>query len=246
MSRYRQVSISLGPRLTGVVKKLIIATSGFFLLTYLPWRLFHWSSPYEWFSLQPYDVLHHFYVWQLVTYLFLHADPFHLVFNMLALWMFGSDLERQWGSRRFLFYYFLTGAGAGLCDVVLTPLLSPHTPTATIGCSGAVYGLLLAFGLLFPDRPVLYALILPIKAKWFALLAGMLEFLYSLGTPGSGVSHVAHLGGMLFGFIYLRGGGLSYRWQLLYHEWRRGRLRKQFEIYMRKREGKNDADRWVN
>src|SRR3989442_1219016 len=126
MSRYRQVSISLGPRLTGVVKKLIIATSGIFLLTYLPWRLFHWSSPYEWFSLQPYDVLHHFYLWQLFTYLFLHADPFHLVFNMLALWMFGSDLERQWGSRRFLFYYFLTGAGAGLCDVVLTPLLSAH------------------------------------------------------------------------------------------------------------------------
>jgi membrane associated rhomboid family serine protease len=250
----RQVSIAFGPPITPMVKRLVILTSAAFLLTFLPAQMFGWYLPYALFSLRPYEVVHHFFIWQLVTYLFLHGWPgmpvwssfFHIIFNLFALWMFGSDLERLWGSRRFLFYYFLTGIGAGLSDVLLSTLFPPDFPQATIGCSGAVYGLLLAYGLLFPDRPILFALLIPIKAKWFVALMGLIEFVSSLSAPGSGVSHVAHLGGMLFGFLYLRGSDLPYRWQLRYHDWRRSRLRRRFEVYMRKQEKKDDAGRWIN
>ncbi len=242
MSYYRQASVSFGPPLTRVVKWLIIITSAAFLLTYIPAQLFGWAYPYALFGLRPYDVTHRLALWQPVTYLFLHAGLFHVGFNLFALWMFGSDLERAWGGRRFLVYYFLTGVGAGLTDV----LVHPSALTTTIGCSGAIYGLLLAYGLLFPDRPILLWLIIPIKAKWFVVAMGAIEFLSSLGTSGSGVSHVAHLGGMLFGFLYLRGGGLSYRLQLRYHEWRRARLRRKFETYMRDQERKDDAGTWIN
>ncbi len=242
MPTYRQVSFSLGPPLTRVVKILIIVTSAAFLMTYIPWKLLGWTAPYAWLSLQPYAVTHHFFLWQLVTYLFLHVGFFHIIFNMFALWMFGSDLERLWGGRQFLFYYFLTGVGAGLFDV----LLQPSAALPTLGSSGAIYGLLLAYGVLFPDRPILYAFIIPMKAKWFVVLMGAIEFLASFSEPGSGVSHLAHLGGMLFGFLYLRGHRLPYQLQLRYHEWRRARLRKRFEVYMRKHEKKDDAGSWIN
>ncbi len=241
MARYRQASISFLPPLTRMVKYLLVSTSAVFIVTYVPWVL-GWFNPLDLFGLRPWDVTHRLFVWQLVTYLFLHAGFFHILFNMYALWIFGADLERQWGERRFLFYYFLTGIGAGLVDV----LFHPSWPIPTVGCSGAVYGLLLAYGVLFPERLIFYALIIPMKAKWFVVLMGVIEFVSSLATPGSGVSHIAHLGGMLFGYLYLRGGGLPYRLQLRYHEWRRARLRKRFEVYMRKQEKKSDAGPWIN
>ncbi len=242
MSYSRRPSISFGPPLSPAVKLLIIVTSAAFVLTFIPRELFKWVTPYVWFGLSPYGVTHGFFVWQFVTYLFLHQDFFHIFFNMFAVWMFGSDLERQWGSRAFLFYYFLTGIGGGLFDV----LLQPTRMMPTVGCSAAVYGLLLAYGVLFPDRPIFLWLVIPIKAKWFVVIMGAIEFLSSLGGGASPVSHVAHLGGMVFGFLYLRGSGLTYRLQLRYHEWRRTRLRRKFELYMRKREQKDDAGRWIN
>lgn len=245
MSRYREVAFSFGPPLTPMVKKLIIVTSAVFLLTYIPLAIFHWSFPYEWLSLQPYFVVHELYLWQLGTYLFLHGGWFHIIFNMFALWMFGSDLEALWKPRKFLFYYFLTGIGAGLCDVIINTLFSGG-PTATVGCSGAIYGLLLAYGLLFPNRPIYLYMLIPIQAKWFVLIMGLIEFVSSFSAPGSGISHVAHLGGMLFGYLYLRGAGLPFRLQLRYHEWRRARLRRQFEVYRREHERKDDASRWIN
>jgi membrane associated rhomboid family serine protease len=249
MSRYRQAAYSFGPPLTPMVKKLIIITSAAFVLTYVPLQIFHsevFNYPFEWFALQPDLVIHKFYVWQLVTYLFLHGGWFHIIFNMFALWMFGSDLESLWGGKKFLFYYFLTGVGAGILDVTLNALFRPGMPSATIGCSGAVYGLLLAYGMLFPERLIYLYMIIPIKAKWFALIMGVIEFVSSFGGPGSGVSHFAHLGGMLFGYLYLRGWSLPYRWQLQYHEWRRAQLRKKFEVYMRDQEKKDKHGRWVN
>ncbi len=247
MARYSQVGFSFGPPITPMVKRLVMVIGAVFLLTYIPAVALGWRFAYDWFSLVPYLVVHRFFVWQLATYLFLHGGWFHVIFNLFALWMFGSDLERQWGSRRFLFYFFLTGVGAGFCDVLLNTLFPPAFPSATIGCSGAVYGLLLAYGVLFPERVILFSLIIPMKAKWFVALMGLIEFVSSLSGPGSGVSHVAHLGGMLFGFLYLRGAGLPFRWQLEFSEWRRRRLRKRFEVYMRKEEDKkDDAGRWVN
>ncbi|MBI1983517.1 MAG: rhomboid family intramembrane serine protease [Acidobacteria bacterium] len=242
MPYYRSAAVSFGPPASRVVKQLIIFTSAAFVLTYLPAVLFHWRFPPPLLGLRPFEVTRYFAIWQPVTYLFLHAGFFHLIFNLFALWMFGSDLERLWGPRRFLFYFFLTGIGAGVLNV----LLDPSGVIPTVGNSGAVYGILLAYGLLFPDRPIFLWLIIPIKAKWFVAIIGVIAFIGSISGPGSGISHVAHLGGMLFGFLYLRGGGLSYGLQLRYHEWRRARLRKRFEVYMRKHEKKDEAGRWIN
>jgi len=246
MPRYRQVSYSFGPPLTPVVKRLIIITTVAFVVTYIPQQIFGWNAPYVWFALQPYDVLHRGYIWELVTYMFLHGGFFHILFNMFALWMFGSDLESMWGRQKFLFYYFLTGIGAGIFDVLLSAVLPGSTGTATVGASGAIYGLLLAYGMLFPDRPIYLYLFIPIKAKWFVMIMGVIELVSSFSSPGSGISHVAHLGGMLFGFLYLRGWNLPYTLQLRYREWRRARLRSKFEVYMRKQEKKDEAGRWIN
>ena len=242
MVRYRQMEVSFGPPLTWMVRRLIIVTAATFLLTYLPGVLFQWGLPYQLFGLRPYDVTHRFFIWQPFSYLFLHAGFFHLIFNLFALWMFGSELERTWGPRQFLLYFLLTGVGAAAFDVIL----QPSAGTTTIGNSGAVYGILLAYGLLFPDRPILLWLLIPVKAKWFVLFMGVVEFVSSFSNPGSKVSHIAHLGGMLVGLVYLRGGGIPFRLQLRYHEWRRARLRKKFEVYMRKAEGKDDSGRWIN
>ena len=242
MPRYRDVQVSFGPPLTWVVRRLIIITSAIFLLTYFPLVMFHWQFPFDFFGLRPYDVTHRLFFWQPVTYLFLHGGFFHLIFNLFALWMFGSELERTWGPRRFLNYFFITGIGAAAFDV----LLQPSAITLTIGNSGAIYGVLLAYGILFPNRPILLWLLIPVKAKWFVLVMGLIEFTSSFSNPGSTVSHIAHLGGMLVGFLYLRGAGLPYRLQLRYHEWRRARLRKKFQVYMRKNDEKDQAGPWIN
>jgi membrane associated rhomboid family serine protease len=249
MPPYRQVAMSFGPPLTPMVKKLIIITSAVFAITYVPADLFHvgfFDDAVAWLGLQPDLVIHHFYFWQLATYLFLHGGWFHIIFNMFALWMFGSDLEGLWGGKKFLVYYFVTGIGAGVLDVVLNDLFRPTIPTATIGCSGAVFGLLLAYGMLFPERVIYLYMVIPIKAKWFVVIMGAIELYSSIHSPGSDISHFAHLGGMLFGFLFLRGGSLPYRWQLQYHEWQRAQTRKKFEVYMRDQEKKDKHGRWVN
>ncbi len=249
MARYREVAYSFFPPLTRMVKTLVIITSAVFALTYVLGLLpsatlqnYCWLLPVSVFSLRPYMVLHRFFVWEPFTYLFLHGGFFHIFFNMFALWMFGSDLERTWGAKKFAQYYFLTGIGAGVLDV----LLRPSSAIPVIGCSGAIYGILLAYGVLFPERPVYLWMIIPIKAKWFVVFMGGMEFLAELSGSAPGISHLAHLGGMLIGFLYLRGRGLSYRAELRYHEWRRARLRQKFESYMRRQEKKDDPGRWIN
>ncbi len=225
-----------------MVKNLLLITGAAFIATYIPAQLFGWDEPFALFGLQPYAVTHNLFVWQLFTYLFLHWGFFHIIFNLFALWMFGADLENTWGSRRFLFYYLLTGVGAGVINV----LLSPSALSQTIGCSGAIYGLLLAYGVLFPDRPIYLYFFIPIKAKWFVILMGVIEFVTSFSQPGSGISHISHLGGMLVGFLYLRGRGLPWSLQNSYQEWRRARLRRKFEAYMRKGDRSDRADHWLN
>jgi membrane associated rhomboid family serine protease len=242
MSYYRQVAMSFFPPLTRMVKYLVLSTSAVFLLTYLPEQLFGWTDFLQWFALWPKGVTQGFEVWRLFTYLFLHATFLHILFNMLGLWMFGSELERTWGPRRFLFYYFLTGVGAGICDV----LVHPSSDSITLGCSGAIYGLLLAYGVLFPDRSIFLWFFIPIKAKWFVVIWGAFEFLSAIGQPGSNVSHVAHLGGMLFGYVYLRHQKLAFGFQARYQDWRRARLRRKFDVYVRQQEKKDDAGRWIN
>jgi membrane associated rhomboid family serine protease len=139
------------------------------------------------------------FLWQLLTYLFLHGSFFHLFLNMFTLWMFGGDLERVWGTRRFLTYYFFTGVGAGLLTVVLTP----HGYIPTIGASGAIYGLLLAYARFFPERRILLYFLFPIPVRVFVVVIGAIALLNSLSQPGDSIAHAAHLGGLVFGWIYL-------------------------------------------
>jgi membrane associated rhomboid family serine protease len=242
MAPYREYARYFFPQLTPAVRTLLITTSAIFVLTYIPAQLAGWTLPYFLFGLQPYAVTHSLYVWQLATYLFLHAGFFHILFNMFVLWQFGPDLERLWGSQQFVFFYFFTGIGAGLIDV----LAGPNSPTLTIGCSGALFGIMLGWALLFPNRLIYLYMLIPVKAKWFVLFIGTIEFISELSQPGSGISHIAHLGGLLFGYIYIRGFGLPNRFQRRYGEWRRARLRKRFDIYMRRHDKKDDRDRWIN
>jgi membrane associated rhomboid family serine protease len=196
-------------------------------------------------GLIPRSVIESFAVWQLVTYMFLHSpyDFWHILFNMLALWMFGVTLERHWGTRRFLQYYFLCGVGAGIC-VVVANLLFGSLDTRTIGASGAIYGLLLAFGVLFPNTTVLFAFLFPIKAKYFVMILGAIAFLSSARASGGQVSHVAHLGGMVFGLAYLNSKG----WNLdiggmlrrRHRDWKFRRAKKKFQVYLKKQNSKHD------
>jgi membrane associated rhomboid family serine protease len=141
-----------------------------------------------------------FYPWQLFTYLFMHGGFWHLFLNMFALWMFGMELENIWGSKKFLLYYLMCGVGAGLATILITPLFtSVNLPT--VGASGSVYGILVAFGMLFPNREIFLYFLFPIKAKYFVIIYMAIE-LFSVGS-NTGVAHVAHLGGGLIGFIYL-------------------------------------------
>jgi membrane associated rhomboid family serine protease len=140
-----------------------------------------------------------FEVWQLFTYMFMHGGIFHILFNMLALWMFGAEIENYWGTQQFSIYYLTCGIGAGLCNILLTSGGYP-----TVGASGAVYGVLLAFGMMFPDRQVYIYFLLPIRAKYLVILYAVIELFASFDQASSGIAHFAHLGGMAVGFIYIK------------------------------------------
>lgn len=146
-----------------------------------------------------------FDIWQLVSYMFLHAGFSHIFFNLFALWMFGQAIENYWGTRRFTIYYFLTGIGAALLHMLIGAGGAP-----TLGASGAVYGILLAFGMMFPERPIMLLFPpIPIKAKYFVAGFGVIELISGISRANSGVAHFAHLGGMLVGFILIKYWGLK-------------------------------------
>jgi rhomboid family protein len=201
------------------------------------------------FGLTPAAFLTQGRLWQIVTYLFLH-DPgtvTHLLFNMLALWMFGVDLERRWGTQAFTRYYFLTGIGAGLSTVVISlmPLESVRAlySVPTVGASGAIYGLIMAWAIVFPHRTILFMMLFPIPAKAFAIIMGAIAFLSAVSAGGGGpVNQIAHLGGMIVGWIYLK-GPTNFRLDLKYRltKWRMDRMRRRFDVH---RGGRDDN--WKN
>ncbi|HET6527231.1 MAG TPA: rhomboid family intramembrane serine protease [Balneolaceae bacterium] len=146
----------------------------------------------------------HFYIWQLVTYMFLHAGFSHIFFNMFALWMFGQAIENYWGTERFIVFYFLTGIGAALSQMVI------GAGAPTLGASGAVFGILLAFGMMFPNRRIVLLIPpIPIKAKYFVAGYGAIELFSGIMRTNTGVAHFAHLGGMVVGFILIKYWGLK-------------------------------------
>jgi membrane associated rhomboid family serine protease len=248
-ARSRPGSYSYSSGIPPGVKWLLISNVALFLANFFTVALTG-RDPFRILALAPWQVLEYGYLWQLGTYLFLHGGLMHILFNMFTLWMFGTELERDWGTGAFLRYYFLCGVGAGLC-VIAAHLALGDLHTRTLGSSGAIYGLLMAYGLLYPDRTVLFSFLFPIKAKYFVLIIGAIAFLGSFGAAGSGVSHVAHLGGMLFGLLYLKTGlrrrrparpGLLAALRARYRDWKIRRARRKFEVYLRRR----DHDRWVH
>ncbi len=215
-----------GGSVTPAVKFLLIANVGMFVVqtviglgTDFPLSLY--------LGLVPQLVLNQFYIWQLFTYQFLHGGLFHLLFNMLALWMFGCDLERRWGTQFFLKYYFVTVIGGAILNVMFLPgQLGP-----SIGASAGIYGLLLAYGLIYPERIVYFYFLFPIKMKHFVWIIGAIAVYSSVTSGQSGIAHLAHLGGMVFGYIYLRGGINPWDQFKIYLDRRRlERLKKRFQV----------------
>jgi membrane associated rhomboid family serine protease len=237
-------SFSFGPGpISSTLKGLIAANvAAFVITTFLPGLL-------GYLGLVPTRVLHQFWAWQVVTYMFLHGGIFHIVFNMLALWMFGAELERIWGARYFLKFYFVTGIGAGALTVLfsLLPFEFAHQVqrSVIIGASGAIYALLLAYAMYFPDRPIYMYFVFPIPAKIFVAIMGAIAFFSSLNESG-GVANATHVGGLLVGYLFLKGARVHPLSEVKYRylKWKINRVRKKFDVYSGGRA--NDYDRRVH
>jgi membrane associated rhomboid family serine protease len=180
-------------------------------------------------------------LWELLTYVFAHnwAGPMHILFNMLMLWMFGGELERFWGQRAFLRYYLVCGAGGGVCATILGLIVGGlHAEVPTIGASGALFGLFVAFGIVFARRTVLFMFFFPMQARTMALILVGLNLFYLFSQPGSGVSHIAHLGGALTGYLYLN------------RAWRIGEFTRELRWKIRRRKFKvmspKDPGDWIH
>ena len=242
--------------ITPGVKVLVLVCAGVFLVETLASLLggstaVNWII--KWFGLIPSAVVPGLRIWQPFTYIFLHGGLMHLLINMLMLWMFGRDLELIWGRRRFYNYFFLCGVGAGLINVLVKtiPLFFGRPPSdiPTIGASGAIFGILIANAILFPDRRIwLFPLPVTIPMRPYVAVMGAIEFFGTLGAGGDNIAHICHLGGMLIGWLYLRRGSFLHRFRNTYSDWRHERNRRRFEIYMRnhKNEPPSRPDRWVN
>jgi membrane associated rhomboid family serine protease len=235
---------SFGPgRLTPAVKAIMIANVAVFVLTFfapaLVVRL----------GLRPADLFGEFAVWQLVTYMFVHAGLSHIFFNMLTLYFVGVELERIWGTKYFTKFYFASGLGAGLTQVLLGILPFPFANQfyypSTVGASGAIYGLLMAFALYFPTRTFLVFFVFPVQARYFVMILGAMALLFSLGG-GAGVAHTAHLGAPPPPYLYLKGKRLNVVSEIQYRylKWRINRMRKKFDVYSGGR--RDDYDRRVH
>ncbi len=170
------------------------------------------------FGLVPYDITHRLTLWQPLTYMFLHGGFFHIFFNMLTLWMFGGDLERQWGTREFLKFYFICGIGAG----IITFLLTINSSVPTIGASGAIFAVLVAFAVLYPNRTVIL-FIFPIKAKYLVTGFVVLGVIAAWSQAHDGIAHFTHLGGAALGYLYLK------------RDWRLSFLTRRFKQWSFKR-----------
>ena len=239
MARYPSgVGYSFGPGgITPAVKILLITNVVAFLLNVIV------PAMTLSLGLTPRDVLTGFAFWQPFTYMFLHStNGFgHILFNMLSLWMIGTELERTWGTRFFAKYYLITGVGAAATQIVLGLFSDTFYYTTTIGASGAIYGLLLAYAMYFPHR-MLILLIFPVPARIAVLILGAIALLSATSGSG-GIAHTAHLGGLVVGYLYLKSlrgrplDELKYR----YLRWKMGRARSKFDVYSG---GRSSDDDW--
>jgi membrane associated rhomboid family serine protease len=234
MSRYAPsgTTVQFGPGpITDAVRALIIANVAVFIPTFFAPAFFH-----TYLGLVPELFFTKVWVWQAATYAFVHADPVHILFNMLIVWMFGVDLERRWGAAGFTKFYMVcaVGAAATVLLVSLLPFDSSRTMyyASTVGASGACYGLLMAWALLFPRRELLLFFVFPVQARYAVLIFGGLAFFSGMSSGGGTVAHFAHLGGLVAGYLYLKGPrGLRYSMQSAITRARFARARRKFTVH---------------
>jgi membrane associated rhomboid family serine protease len=251
MYRGRTLSLSFPP-FTKAVKWLILSNAAVYLLI----EILKFLSPdlgravTLGLALVPAYVMHG-WIFQLATYSFVHAGVLHILFNMLGLWMFGAQLESDWGQRRFLEFYFFCVIGAALTTIAISYTglggVSPETPT--VGASGGVLGILMAFGMLYGDQEImLFPIPFSIRAKYFVAGVAFITLVEAISASGAGrgsnVAYFAHLGGLLFGFLYVKflpKRGLAYgaseqyfSVRNSYYRWKRRRAARKFEVFMRK------------
>jgi len=186
-----------GRGVSSAIKILVVANVAVFFLENLLGieQLFN-----RYLGLVPFYVINDYYIWQLFTYMFLHGGLWHLLINMVVLWMFGSEIERYWGRKEFLGYYFITGIGSA----ILTTAFSYNSTVPIVGASGAIYGVLLAYGMMFPNRVIYLYFLIPVKVKYFVLFIGGVAFISSITDKSGSISHLTHLTGMLIGYIYMK------------------------------------------
>jgi membrane associated rhomboid family serine protease len=247
------------PPFTRTVKTLVITCLAIWLVMFILTRSGFGvvsATVDAYFALTPALVMHG-YVWQLITYSFLHASLGHVFFNMLSLWMFGSRLEQDWGRQRFLEFYLFCVIGGALCTIAVSYAgilgMDPRVPT--VGASGGIFGLLVAFGILYSRMRVYIYGIFPIEARWLAIIWVGLAAYAALASTGN-INEIAHLGGALFGYIYLKAlprGGLKfatsegyYGVRNRYQRWKRRRMAKKFEVFMRQHDRKQYFDEYGN
>jgi len=198
----RKYSLVTGGRLTPAVKWLLIANVGVYIIQALSRNP---AAFEEWFALTPALVVKKFMVWQVFTYMFLHGGLFHILINMLVLYMFGGEVERAMGTRGFVRFYFITGIVAGLTGFIFAYNYK------IVGASGAIFAVLVAFATFYPEARVLFMFIFPMKAKHMVLLIGGMTFLATFSSGRGNIAHFAHLGGLVAGILYLHYGRLRSR-----------------------------------
>ncbi len=220
-------NIPFKPRLfTDAIKTLIVINFGLWVLSTLGENQIDLSVI---FGLSPETVWPK--IWQPITYMFIHGGFWHVAINMFVLWMFGSEMETIWGRQEFLKYYFLTGIGSGLVWLLVN---AGSSSIILIGASGAVYGVLLAYGLMFPNRTVLLYFIIPVKVKWLVIFLGVVAFLSSM-TSTTNISHLAHLSGMVIGYVYLK---YAHHWKGVSVQFRRKVVNIKSQVEERKEQRK--------
>jgi len=213
---FKEISDFLKRYLTPGVRIILFINVGVFIAQYTIIVLLGFYEEFTLLFCQiPYYAVIKYQIWRFITYMFLHGGGMHLIFNMLALWFFAPRLEMRWGTRGFLKFYFICGIGAGFVHAAYTLLLGQRVVLETgtvvrgmeamVGASGAIYGILLAYALYWPNETVLLNFFIPMKVKYMVLLFGVFEFFGTVGPSGSGVSHITHLGGLLVAFLYLQG-----------------------------------------
>jgi membrane associated rhomboid family serine protease len=243
--------------ITPGVKLLVLVCSGVFLaqtlISIIGGAEFAYHYITLWLGLVPSAVTHGLRIWQPFTYIFLHGGLLHLLVNMFMLWMFGRELELVWGKRRFLNYFILCGVGAGLIELFVKTIPvffgRPPSDIPSIGASGAIFGILIANAVLFPDRRIwLIPFPISIPMRPYVAVMAAIEFYSLLGSSGDGIGHLCHLGGMLVGYLYLRRSSLLYNVRNTVTDWQHKRNRKRFDVYINKhkKEPPSRPDNWVN